>query len=105
MMLGNDNSLPNLFVILGMHRSGTSLISAGVSHLGVDFGEHLMKGNQFNQKGYWEDKDIAAFNNRILNNLGLQWDSLEVIPHCHFSTPEFNEFVDEGAVLVASLGI
>jgi len=69
----------NLVVILGMHRSGTSLLSAGLAASGLNLGSELMGANKFNSKGHWEDNDIVAFNNRILKEFRLQWDSIEFV--------------------------
>ena len=52
-----------IFVVLGMHRSGTSAITRGLEVLGASLGNRLMPpfvGN--NDKGFFEDVDINAFN-------------------------------------------
>lgn len=59
----NQTKNNKLIVVLGMHRSGTSAISAGMQVLGVEFGDRLLppvKGD--NDKGYWEDIDLCALN-------------------------------------------
>lgn len=43
---------PRVVVILGMHRSGTSVLSAGLEALGVEFGENLIPPRPDNPKGY-----------------------------------------------------
>ncbi len=51
----------NIFVILGVARSGTSAIARGLKALGIDLGEKMnLGGNQkWNAKGFWEDTDIV----------------------------------------------
>ncbi|MGB1197735.1 MAG: sulfotransferase family protein [Thalassotalea sp.] len=92
----------NLTVILGMHRSGTSLLAAGLSHCGLNFGDELMGGTKFNLKGHWEDNDIVAFNNRVLQELGLKWDSLDFIPNDAWESNAIATLVDEGSLLLNS---
>jgi len=58
----NDQSLSkkNIFVVLGVARSGTSTIARGLKALGVDLGAALIQGNQkWNPKGFFEDSDVV----------------------------------------------
>lgn len=61
--------------VLGMHRSGTSLVSRVLNLLGVHLGpeQHLMKANVDNPKGYWEHQLITNLNDEILVRLGGSW--------------------------------
>lgn len=64
-------------VVLGMHRSGTSALTRGLTVLGVSLGENLMPANAgINAKGFWEDLEIVAINDALLAQLGLDWRSL-----------------------------
>lgn len=66
-----------IVVVLGMHRSGTSAITRGLKVLGVDLGDDLLpaeSGN--NEKGFFEDATITAYNEELLAALGHAWDSL-----------------------------
>ncbi|TGD74095.1 glycosyltransferase [Mangrovimicrobium sediminis] len=64
-----------LIVVLGAHRSGTSLCAAAVVGLGADacLGEHY--ANDENSKGFFEHPDIVDFNDRLLDHLGGSWDN------------------------------
>jgi len=69
-----------IIVVLGMHRSGTSVITRGLQVLGVDLGDKLIgsiPGN--NEKGFWEDAEINDFNNSLLLKLGSGWDRLNAL--------------------------
>ena len=69
-----------IVVVLGMHRSGTSVITRGLQVLGVDLGDKLIgsiPGN--NEKGFWEDAEINDFNNSLLLKLGSGWDRLNAL--------------------------
>src|SRR5690606_35792194 len=69
-----------IVVVLGMHRSGTSAITRGLQVLGIDLGARLLPaeaGN--NEKGFWEDIDVTAFNVDLLAALGHDWHTLAPI--------------------------
>jgi hypothetical protein len=68
-------SEPTVVCILGMHRSGTSLVSRVLNVLGLDLGpkEHLIGPSADNPAGYWESKSIKEINDEILLRLGGSW--------------------------------
>ena len=59
-------------IVLGSFRSGTSLVSQLLVHLGVDFGppEGLKSGDKFNPGGYFEHTDINHLNGRLVETAG-----------------------------------
>jgi len=63
-------------IILGMHRSGTSLLTRLVTMMGAYFGsEELHTGaNRENPKGFWERRDIRELNDLLLTSAGADWD-------------------------------
>jgi hypothetical protein len=58
--------------VLGMHRSGTSVIARVLNLLGVDLGpeDHLLDAAPYNPKGLWEHRFFVELNDRILADLG-----------------------------------
>lgn len=62
-------------VVLGMHRSGTSVVAAGLAQLGVRMGRSLAAGDPWNPKGYFEERRIVEFNDQLLALAGRRWDS------------------------------
>ena len=68
-----------LIVVLGMHRSGTSVITRGLQVLGVNLGNRFLPPKGDNQKGFWEDSDINAINIEMLNAVGSDWHHLAAI--------------------------
>lgn len=69
-----------LVVVLGMHRSGTSVITRAMETMGAEFGDNLMPAVQgVNDKGFFEDLDINAINQEILSLAGADWHSLAPI--------------------------
>jgi O-antigen biosynthesis protein len=77
-------SQKDVFVILGMARSGTSVISRGLKALGIDLGNKLTPDSKWNPKGFWEDNDIVyKINERVLTTLNYSWDTARLIDNTH----------------------
>lgn len=83
-----------------MHRSGTSLLTAGLSACGINTGDELLPGNEFNLKGHFEDSDIVAFNNRVFDYLEIKWDSNKFISKNMWSYDSVKDLVHEGKALI-----
>jgi hypothetical protein len=67
----------NALIILGMHRSGTSLLTGLLSQVGVIMGKRLYAPQKgVNEKGFWEHEDIVDAHDELLLHLGSQWDDL-----------------------------
>jgi hypothetical protein len=68
--------------VLGMHRSGTSLLTGILSLLGVDLGpeQQRMPPDDYNPRGYWEHGGITSLNDEILGRLGGTWDEPPAFP-------------------------
>jgi hypothetical protein len=69
----NDNQ--RVIVVLGMDRTGTSLVASVLQALGARLGDGLMAPNEFNVKGYFESSEIVALHDQILEVLGLTWST------------------------------
>ena len=61
-------------IVLGMHRSGSSVTSSLCHHLGVNMGKDLMNGKPDNPFGHFEDKEFVGINEKILKECGSSWD-------------------------------
>lgn len=59
-----------------MHRSGTSLITHGLSRMGLETGDNLIEALPSNPEGFWEDKDVVKINDLLLSDLNLSWESI-----------------------------
>jgi GT2 family glycosyltransferase len=68
-----------LIVVLGMHRSGTSVMTRGLQVLGVNLGNTFLPSQKDNEKGFWEDIDLLSLNMEMLNTLGSDWYHLSPI--------------------------
>ena len=63
-----QNTEPKTYIILGMHRSGTSLISKALSDQGADMGDMVMS--------VYEDKDFLSLNTSMLTEAGGSWNNI-----------------------------
>lgn len=71
-------------VVLGMHRSGTSVGMSVLSSLGVDCGEDLIPAGRSNLAGFWEHAEIVAVQEKLLARIDRVWHG----PHGTFPLPE-----------------
>ncbi len=58
---------------MGMHRSGTSIITRLLNLHGVTLAKKLTKANEFNELGYWENLEFQKINDEILNYVQSAW--------------------------------
>ena len=65
------------FVVLGMHRSGTSSVAGLLALLGAAPPRTLMGPKPDNPKGFWESEVLMAFDDEILARAGSAWDDPE----------------------------
>jgi Sulfotransferase family len=72
-------SLSDGIIILGPHRSGTSLTGNLLKELGV-YIKSDFPATEFNERGYWEDIEVVKLNESILYSLGGDWISPPTIP-------------------------
>lgn len=61
-------------VILGMHRSATSLVAKGLNNE-IFMGDNLLKPRPCNPKGFFEERTFVKLNDRILTAAGGSWDN------------------------------
>lgn len=58
-------------VVLGMHRSGTSLVAHWLHECGLFLGEELYGASEFNPRGYFEDVEFIRLHRALLEEEGL----------------------------------
>jgi len=68
-----DKRQRQAFVVLGMHRSGTSAMARVLSLSGAALPEELMGPGVANPEGHWEPAEVADFNDRILAEMDSEW--------------------------------
>jgi hypothetical protein len=94
---------PSICVVLGMHRSGTSAVTRGLSTLGISLGTNLLPAAaNNNETGFWEDKDIYAFNEQLLATIDEKWSSVRLYDNCLRAIPELPALYARARDLLAS---
>lgn len=66
-------------IILGMHRSGSSLVARLFHEWGVFLGEKLLAADGINPDGYFENLEIVRMNDRLLATRSASWSQPEMI--------------------------
>jgi hypothetical protein len=73
---------PDVVCILGMHRSGTSLLTKILNLVGLYLSPaHLsVQPAADNPKGHWEHSEIVSLNEAVLERFGGSWDEPPQLP-------------------------
>ncbi len=78
------------FVVLGMHRSGTSAMARVLNLCGAALPVNLVTPKLgVNPKGFWEPEAVVDLDSRLMSQLGGDWC------HVDFSVPVSGDIVDE----------
>lgn len=73
----NYNHNFDVVVILGCHRSGTSLLTGILQKLGMELSLDLISAKEDNPKGYFESNRIISIHDNILKLLGQKWSNCD----------------------------
>lgn len=81
-------------VVMGMHRSGTSMVASMLGELGLDFGpaDRLMPAKADNPEGFWENLDIVQLNDDLLAALGGSWIDPPILGDGWQERPDLAEY-------------
>ncbi|NCC55845.1 MAG: hypothetical protein EOM11_10285, partial [Erysipelotrichia bacterium] len=83
-------------LVLGMHRSGTSALTGLLSLLDVYLAD-TTKGDESNQKGYFENWKVQQLNDKIFSFIGSSWHdeffNLDKIENINFDISELINIV------------
>lgn len=82
-------------LVLGMHRSGTSVLTGILHKLGADAPRTLMAANAFNPKGYAESSKLMEIHNRLLASAGSDWSDWGRFNHDWSQSPAADAFRQE----------
>lgn len=88
--------MKRLVIILGMHRSGTSLTARLSQCMGAYLGEEneLMGASLGNPDGHYENVEVVRINNHILDACDREWYSLET-PEPDYDSPQIIREMEE----------
>lgn len=87
------------YLVLGMHRSGTSAVTQLLALAGADLPANVMPGDEHNAKGYFEPWKIAIFNDERLRAAGSAWDDPFAYPFRPLPEAEENAWLDRASDL------
>jgi O-antigen biosynthesis protein len=87
---------------LGMHRSGTSLVTRALNLLGVYLGpdSRVMTSGHDNPTGYWEYRPFVDINDELLARFGGTWDEPPVFPADWLHDPCLEDLKESARALV-----
>ena len=69
--MSTNDTKPSVFIVTGMHRSGTSLTASLFQKVGVDIGKKLVGPADGNVKGHFENVDFVEFHKSVLRSHGI----------------------------------
>ncbi|MEM7491953.1 MAG: glycosyltransferase [Pseudomonadota bacterium] len=87
-------------VILGMHRSGTSMLTRLLSLLGAGLPRTIMGASEGNDRGHWEPTRLMEYNDKLFQQLGTSWHSWEPIDWTRLSARERLQIADDWQALI-----
>ena len=80
---------PTMLLVLGVHRSGTSVVARSLECLGGENSKNQQDPHPVNPKGFFEDRDVELFNeNHLLPKLDSGWHHTNFIDWSALSNPE-----------------
>ena len=82
-----DPDKNKVLVILGMHRSGTSLTANWLQKCGLHIGDHLIGAHESNKDGHFEDVQFCNFHEEMFKLNGISKGALLRTPNLEI-TPE-----------------
>ncbi|MBK5260363.1 MAG: sulfotransferase [Thermoanaerobaculia bacterium] len=99
---GNDARESRPIVVLGMHRSGTSVVTQVLSALGIYAGlpDELTPPDMFNPTGFWEHKEVVEINREILATLGASWADTRTADVSRLSSEQREGYVQRARQVV-----
>ncbi len=92
--------MSEVIIVLGMHRSGTSVLSRSLNIFGFKHGNKSQEENYDNPKGFFEDSDIRELNDKILKKLNINWNLFFPTVRHSFSKNDFIEYTEEAVLLL-----
>src|SRR5258706_14278740 len=87
------------YLVLGMHRSGTSAVTQVLALAGASLPENVMAGDQHNAPGYFEPWKIALLNDGRLRAGGATWDDIFAFPHRPLATKAERSWLNRAEAL------
>jgi hypothetical protein len=77
--LASDCNRKRIVVVLGMHRSGTSVTMNLLNTFGVALSDDLMEPTEHNARGYFESREIFRLHDEIFATIGMTWRTSSLV--------------------------
>lgn len=92
-------------IVLGMHRSGTSVLARLLNLMGAYFGpEGVSTGaSSENPKGFWERRDVRMLNDHVLHSVGCDWNKVRGFDPANLPDAVIAEFTKRAFRLVLEM--
>ncbi len=92
-------------IVLGMHRSGTSVLARLLNMMGAYFGpEGISTGaNQENPKGFWERRDVRQLNDFVLSSVNCDWNKVVHFDVANIPDTVITEFKDKAFKIILEM--
>ena len=91
--------------VIGMHRSGTSMVTRMLVTCGMQVGpaHELLGPSSENPTGYWERRPMVLLDDLVLDRIGLAWDHVPALPEPGWEHGELlEEPLEEARRIVSS---
>lgn len=90
--------------VLGMHRSGTSVIARMLDLLGAHLGDgdRLLPPAPDNPKGFWEHRELVAINDELLARFDGTWVHPPTLPDRWETSPRIQDLRDRALDVIDS---
>jgi len=82
-------------VVLGMHRSGTSLMTGLLQVFGVYVGGNLLEPVSYNEKGFFEHRELYRIDDKVLKELGSSWKDYKEFSKNWYKTKKISKYKEE----------
>lgn len=89
-------------LVMGMHRSGTSMLTGILHELGCKGPATPLPGNSGNSKGYFESEPIMRLNNMVLVAAKSCWNDWKPLGNEWHLSPRFDRYRAEAVKLLRS---
>lgn len=92
-------------ILLGMHRSGTSVAAGLINMMGAYFGQgsSSIGANQENPKGFWERRDVRDLNDFVLKSINCDWNRVSEFNLESIEASTLTEFEARATNIIAEL--
>ena len=91
----SGHTKPIIQLVIGVHRSGTSVTTQVLSVLGYDLGRTLMLPAFDNPRGFWENSKVVEAHDRLFQALGVDWTTAATLTKNWHRTKAADKAVDE----------